>query len=125
MLHLDGLDTDRVWPDGWTVHPDPTAPSHGTLVKGQCSDDSSPSPAGRRWRPTNGVNNGRGFLSLWLMLDGRGDSDSARCGDSGESVARRAGQPAGQGENVLGEFRWVENLELGTEDGHVDGEHVR
>jgi hypothetical protein len=63
--------------------------------------------------------------SLWLMLDGRGDSDSACCGDSDESVARRAGEPAGQGENVLGEFGWVEDLELGTEDGHVDGEHVR
>lgn len=46
------------------------------------------------------------------------------CGDSGESVACRAGEPAGQGENVLGEFGWVEDLELGTEDGHVDGEHV-
>jgi hypothetical protein len=52
-----------------------------------------------------------------------GDLYSA--GDSGESVARRAGEPAGQGENVLGEFGWVENLELGTEDGHVDGEHIR
>jgi hypothetical protein len=104
----------------------PTQPLPATArwSRGSGSDDSSPSPAGRRWRPTNGVNNGRGFLSLWLMLDGRGDSDSARCGDSGESVACRAGQPAGQGENVLGEFRWVENLELGTEDGHVDGEHV-
>jgi hypothetical protein len=58
-------------------------------------------------------------------MDGRGDSDSARCGDSDESVARRAGEPAGQGEYVLGESGWVEDLELGTEDGHVDGEHVR
>ena len=40
-------------------------------------------------------------------------------------MARRAGEPAGQGENVFGEFGWVEDLELGTEDGHVDGEHVR
>jgi hypothetical protein len=36
VLHLDGhaLATHRVWPDGWTVHPDPTDPSRGTLVKG-------------------------------------------------------------------------------------------
>jgi hypothetical protein len=34
VLHLDGLDMHRVWPDGWTVHPDPTDPSRGTLVKG-------------------------------------------------------------------------------------------
>lgn len=32
-LHLDGLDTKRVWPRGWTVHPDPTDPSRGTLVE--------------------------------------------------------------------------------------------
>ena len=40
-------------------------------------------------------------------------------------LARRAGEPAGQGENVPGEVGWVEDLELGTEDGHIDGEHVR
>jgi hypothetical protein len=34
VLHLDRLDTVRVWPDGWTVYPDPTDPSRGTLVKG-------------------------------------------------------------------------------------------
>ena len=78
--------------------------------------------SGSWWRPTGG---GRGFLLLWLMLGGRGDSYVGSCGDSGESVACRAGEPAGQGENVLGEFGWVEDLELGTEDGHVDGEHVR
>jgi hypothetical protein len=79
-----------------------------------------------QWRPQNGVNNGRGFLSFWLVLGDRGDSDGRLAvGNSGESVACRAGQPAGQGENVLGEFGWVEDLELGTEDGDVDGEHVR
>jgi hypothetical protein len=33
VLHLDGLDMHRVWPDGWAVVPDPTDPSRGTLVK--------------------------------------------------------------------------------------------
>jgi hypothetical protein len=33
VLGLDGLDTDRVWPDGWTVRLDPTDPSRGTLVR--------------------------------------------------------------------------------------------
>jgi hypothetical protein len=35
--HVLRLDDDlataiRWWPDGWTVHPDPTDPSRGTLV---------------------------------------------------------------------------------------------
>jgi hypothetical protein len=34
VLHFDRLDTYQVWPDGWTVRPDPTDPSRGTLVKG-------------------------------------------------------------------------------------------
>jgi pentapeptide repeat protein len=34
VLHLDDLNTDRVWPDGWIARPDPTDPSRGTLVKG-------------------------------------------------------------------------------------------
>ena len=58
------------------------------------------------------------------MWTGMGAS-SGRSSCTDESVARRAGEPAGQSENVLGEFGWVEDLELGTEDGHVDGEHVR
>jgi Pentapeptide repeats (9 copies) len=31
-LSFDDPNMDRVWPDGWTVHPDPTDPSRGTLV---------------------------------------------------------------------------------------------
>ena len=44
--------------------------------------------------------------------------------DADGSVACGAGEPASQGEYVVGEFGWVEDLELGTEGGHVDGEHV-
>src|SRR5215204_6776217 len=40
------------------------------------------------------------------------------------SVAYRAGEPAGQGEDVLGQFGRVEYLELGADDSYVDGEHV-
>ena len=36
----------------------------------------------------------------------------------------RAGEPAGQGEDVLGQFGRVEYFELGAEDSYVDGEHV-
>jgi hypothetical protein len=34
VLHMDSPDLNkrRVWPDGWTVRPDPAHPSHGTLV---------------------------------------------------------------------------------------------
>jgi hypothetical protein len=44
--------------------------------------------------------------------------------DAGGSVACGAGEPASQGEYVVGEFGWVEDLELGAKDGHVNGEHV-
>jgi Pentapeptide repeats (9 copies) len=33
VLRLDVFDKYQVWPEGWTVHPDPTDPSRGTLVK--------------------------------------------------------------------------------------------
>ena len=36
----------------------------------------------------------------------------------------RAGEPAGQGEDVLGQFGRVEYIELGAENSYVDGEHV-
>src|SRR5215203_1714312 len=36
----------------------------------------------------------------------------------------RAGKPAGQGEDMLGQFGRVEYFELGAEDSYVDGEHV-
>ena len=42
----------------------------------------------------------------------------------GGSVAYRAGEPAGQGEDVLGQLGRVEYLELGADDSYVDGEHV-
>jgi len=44
--------------------------------------------------------------------------------DAGGSVACGAGEPASQGEYVVGEFGWVEDLELGAEDCHVNGEYV-
>ena len=39
-------------------------------------------------------------------------------------MAYRAGEPAGQGEDVLGQFGRVEDLELGADDDYVDSEHV-
>src|SRR5690349_4323108 len=38
----------------------------------------------------------------------------AACRGDPESVACCAGEPAGQGEDVLGEFGWVEDLEFGA-----------
>ena len=39
-------------------------------------------------------------------------------------MAYRAGEPAGKGEDVLGQFGRVEYLELRADDSYVDGEHV-
>ena len=39
-------------------------------------------------------------------------------------MADRASEPAGQCEDVLGQFGRVEYLELGADDSYVDGEHV-
>ena len=45
-------------------------------------------------------------------------------GDLGGSVACCAGEPAGQGEDVLGELGRIEDLKFGAKDGHIDGEYV-
>jgi uncharacterized protein YjbI with pentapeptide repeats len=43
VLHLDNFDRRRMWPDGWTVLPDPTDPTRGTLVRAE--DANEPEPA--------------------------------------------------------------------------------
>jgi uncharacterized protein YjbI with pentapeptide repeats len=42
VLHFNNLDRPRVWPDGWTVRPDPTDPSRGTLVRAAPANEPEP-----------------------------------------------------------------------------------
>jgi uncharacterized protein YjbI with pentapeptide repeats len=42
VLHLDNPNVRRVWPDGWTVRPDPTDPSRGTLVRSEYAKEPKP-----------------------------------------------------------------------------------
>jgi hypothetical protein len=42
VVALDGLDRDRVWPDGWTVRPDPADPTRGTLVRAEHAKEPEP-----------------------------------------------------------------------------------
>ena len=54
VLHVDNPDLNehRVWPDGWTLRPDPARPSHGTLVRAEQAEQPDPAvspsdPTGR------------------------------------------------------------------------------
>jgi uncharacterized protein YjbI with pentapeptide repeats len=42
VLHVDNPDFNkrRVWPDGWSVRPDPAHPSHGTLVRARQAEEA-------------------------------------------------------------------------------------
>jgi hypothetical protein len=42
VLLFDNRDSRRVWPDGWIVLPDPTAPSRGTLVRAEHAKEPKP-----------------------------------------------------------------------------------
>jgi hypothetical protein len=42
VLHLDDRDRHRVWPRGWTVLPNPTDPSRGTLVRVEQAEETEP-----------------------------------------------------------------------------------
>jgi hypothetical protein len=42
VLHFDNPDRHRRWPDGWTVRPDPTDPSRGTLVRAEHAKEPEP-----------------------------------------------------------------------------------
>jgi hypothetical protein len=64
VLHLDdpNLNKRRVWPDGCTVHPDPTDPSRGTVVRAERAEEpGQPVPHGTRpaddepWTWLNGI----------------------------------------------------------------------
>jgi hypothetical protein len=42
VANLDDPDKERVWPDGWTVRPDPTDLSRGTLVPVELTEEPEP-----------------------------------------------------------------------------------
>jgi uncharacterized protein YjbI with pentapeptide repeats len=53
VLHLDNPNGFRVWPDGWTVLPEPTDPSRGTLVRAEPMKEPEPT-APRPTTPEDG-----------------------------------------------------------------------
>ena len=50
VLHIDYRDRHGMWPDGWTVLPDPTDPGRGTLVRAEQTEEPEPA-APHRIRP--------------------------------------------------------------------------
>jgi uncharacterized protein YjbI with pentapeptide repeats len=57
VLHLDDPDLNerRVWPDGYTIRPDPADPTRGTLVHAEQAEESEPAAPSSDRSPDNGM----------------------------------------------------------------------